>query len=118
MKRGNTLQLELIVRDGRTTAPRDITGWLIWFTVKRYVSDPDNVAVFQARSDDGSGAVDIVQPLIGAVNLTMPALATRGFPDTPTTLTYDVQARDGLGTVVTVEEGSIRVEPHATASIT
>lgn len=95
--------------------PVDITGWKMWFTAKYYLSDPDLRAVTQ-QTEAGGGIVYTL-PLIGMAEVTVPPLATRGFPDGPVALHYDVQVMDLIGNVFVVEAGTLTVYPHATSAI-
>lgn len=111
MTRGDTLEIKLVVRDSVTGAAIAVPGWTFWFTVKRFVSDPDEYAIFAAKTGDGSGGIVVTDVNLGAITATMPAIRTRLFPDTPTKLLYDVQAMDPLGKVSTIDSGTIKIDP-------
>lgn len=119
MFRGDTLAFTVQVNDPTTGAPRNLAGWKFYFTVKRFAADPDQNAVFQDNTASGSGAVAIVAPAaLGQVAVSMPAAKTVLFPDTPTTLVYDVEGIDASGNVSTVEGGTIKVTPDVTRAVT
>jgi hypothetical protein len=111
MTRGDTLVIKLVVRDSITGAVMPVPGWTFWFTVKRFASDPDEYAVFAAKTGDGSGGIVVTDVNLGALTVTMPASKTRLFPDTPTKLLYDVQAMDATGVVSTIDSGTILIDP-------
>ena len=94
----------------------DITGWKLWFTVKKYLADPDSLAVFQGTTV--SGDVVITAATSGKALCTMPAISTRALPDGVTRLIYDVQGKDLTGIISTVERGVITVTPDVTRAIT
>lgn len=115
--RGDTLAIPVAVKNAATGAATDLTGWLVWFTVKRNYADPDSQSVFQARSDDMSGGVVITEPpTLGQITATLPASATLGWPDSPSNLVYDVQGKDTSGNIRTVDSGTICVTPDVTRS--
>jgi len=113
MTRGDTLVINLVVRDSNTGAAIAVPGWTFWFTVKRFISDPDEQAIFAAKTGDGSGGVVVTDVNLGAVTATMPAICTRLFPDTPTKLLYDVQAMDATGVISTIDSGTIAIDPSS-----
>ena len=122
--RGDTLQFVVQVLQVPLGFPPDtppqvvnVTGWTFWFTVKKYFADPDNVAVFQGKSTDGSGTVTITDAPNGKVTLTLPASATLNYPDSVVQLVYDVQGKDTSGNIYTVDSGSVSVSPDVTRAI-
>lgn len=117
MTRGDTLRLVSTARNANGSA-LNLTGYKVWFTVKKNYADPDNIAVHQASSTDGSADVAIADPPSGVIDLRMPALKTYGFPDVAVKLLYDVQIKDALGNVQTAEKGTITVEPDVTITST
>lgn len=114
--RGDTLLLDVQVK--KNGVPVDITGWKVWFTVKRNFPDADNNAVYQANSTDGSGDVTITSSTQGKVTVRMPALKTFAFPDGMTKLIYDVQTKDASGVTATVDVGTVTVSPDVTRALT
>lgn len=103
-------------------SPQNITGWFVWVTLKYLVDNPDNQAVAQVTtlpsSTPAGGIINFVNPLAGMLEAQIPPLATRGFPDTVTTLRYDVQVKRPDGLIFTVEEGIVDVWPDITQAIT
>jgi hypothetical protein len=93
--------------------PQDLTGAKVWFTAKRYFTDPDNQAVSQVDSV-GGGVVIVNPPVSGQIVVTLPFQATVGFPDSDVVLIYDIQIRTSGGLVLTLERGTLTVSPDAT----
>lgn len=124
MTRGDSLIFDVNVvkaSAGGGTSPQDITGWFLWCTLKRTYSDPDQLAVAQVTTAPSSvpagGSLVIVLAVAGQARVSIPPIATRGFPDGPTTIVYDVQGRDPAGNIYTIEPGDIVVSPDVTNSI-
>lgn len=116
MYRGDSFVFDVQVKQP-TGAAIDITGWTMWFTAKRYVSDPDNQAVI--RQDNGALAgIVFTDAVNGKAEVTVAPIATRQFPDVEDVLVYDVQVKDLLGHVFTVEFGTLAVTPDVTRAIT
>lgn len=114
MFRGDSFPYEFQIK--RNEVPVDLTGFTLWWTAKRYVSDPDQQAV--SRLDNGLlGGVTIVDALQGKVRAVMPASATLLFPDTASNLFYDLQMKDLSGVVTTVDSGTIAVSADVTRTI-
>lgn len=93
--------------------PVDITGFSIWFTAKSEYPDPDNRAVAQL-DNHALGGVVITQATLGKFSVTMPALATRDFPDSDVALVFDIQVEDLAGRVSTIEKDTLTVAPDVT----
>lgn len=66
MIRGNTFNLYIEVVD-RFGAQFNLTGALIWFTLKRYIGDLDTLALIYKKSP--SAALSIVDPTAGLIRL-------------------------------------------------
>jgi len=113
MYRGDTLKHSTTLRDSSGVA-QNLTGWKVWWTVKQYVSDPDNQAVHFAASDDGSGDIAVSDAPNGKVAISMPPVKTVAFPDEAVTVVYDIQGKDAGGVVRTFEVGTIIVSPDVT----
>lgn len=97
--------------------PQDLTGCKVWFTVKKYASDPDVRAVFQG--DTATSGVTANVPLqAGYVTATMPAQSTVGFPDQPVLLIWDFQVKLPSGAVNTLKTGQILLSPDVTRATT
>jgi hypothetical protein len=137
MRRGDTLSFSFQVRR-RPTFDQDsqleycahcdpsavqvnVAGWFFWATLKRTVSDPDQLAVAQVTSQPSSapagGGISVVSAAAGQGTVTVPAIATRAFPDGVVRLVYDVQGQDTSGQIWTVETGTVVVRPDVTSSI-
>ena len=117
--RGDTLRYRFTFTDNTGTeevpvlAPSDITGWLLYFTLKLDEEDTDANAALQVftTAGDNSGGVDYPDDLLGGIlYLTVPSTATD--PLVPgEKYQYDFQ-RVIPGTppdVHTTERGSVKV---------
>lgn len=111
MFRGNTFPITVQVTRGNPAVPVDITGWTIWFTLKRSTADPDP-GVFQG-STLTSGVV-ITDAQNGKIACTMPASATSSFEDAIVPLVYDVKGKDTFGNESTIDFGDVYVQPGVT----
>lgn len=122
--RGDTFTLKVQVTqlpdgapDGTFAIPVNITGYKIYFTVKRYLTDPDAYAVFQSNSADLTTNVTITDALNGKATCKMPASKTVNFPDGLVVLLYDVTAIDLSGNVSTVDSGTVTIVPDVTRAV-
>lgn len=100
-------------------ASQIITGWYIVFTAKYQFPDPDNRAVWQGDTAL-LGGVTITFPVAGKYQITLPAAATRAFPDGPVVLVYDTKITSTFlptPETVTIESGTLTVAPSATLTI-
>ena len=95
--------------------PINITGFRIWFTMKKQVEDADP-GVTQL-DNLALGGVLITTPINGQYQVTIPTLATRGMQDGQWSLLYDVQVKDAGGAIVTVDFGAMIVNPDITLAI-
>jgi hypothetical protein len=100
----------------------DLTGWFLWCTVKRTVSDPDQLSTAQVTSMPTSfpagGGITFPIRTAGQALVTVPALATRSFPDGTVRLVYDVQGQDpSSGGIFTFDDGDVIVRPDVTNTI-
>lgn len=122
-KRGDTIIFPfqvVTIGPGGGASPRNITGWAFWCTVKRTNSDPDRIAVAQVTlttSVPAGGGIQIVNALAGQGQVTIPAIATRGFPSGIVRLLYDIQGQDPGGNIFTVEENELEISPDITNAI-
>jgi len=95
--------------------PVNISGFRIWFTMKKQIEDADP-GVTQL-DNLVLGGVLLTTPLNGQYQVTIPTLSTRGMQDGIWTLPYDVQVKDGAGIITTVDFGSMIVNPDVTLAI-
>lgn len=124
-RRGDTIIFPfqvVTVGPGGGSSAVNITGWGFWCTVKRNIHDPDRLAVAQitlTTSYPAGGTITIVNEFAGQGQgqVSIPAIATRGFPDGVVRLVYDIQGQDTLGNIFTVESGTIDVDPDVTQAI-
>lgn len=117
MYRGDTFRLLGEVVDRATSQPVDITGWTIRYTAKYALQNADARAAM-AQDNQGVGGVALVAPTMGQLLVTVQPIVTRGYPDGPVRLEYDVQATDPMGVVTTIETGEVVVRPDVTRAIT
>lgn len=115
MSRGDSLvyPTTLYQQNQPVQIPQDLTGAKVWFTAKKYFTDPDNQAVSQVTST-GGGVVIVNPPVSGQIIVTMPFQATVNFPDADVILVYDIQIKTSGGLVLTLERGTLTVSPDAT----
>lgn len=119
MKRGDTLifDVQVFKLPPYECVPEDITGWTFWFTAKEHFAVPDATASIRLGTALPLTGVALLSVGEGKVRITVPAFATSNFPDTPETLVYDVQGKDLLGNIRTVEDGTLEVRPDVTRAI-
>jgi hypothetical protein len=99
--------------------PLNITGYLIWFTVRAYIGDCPQHYLVEARSDDTpTSLITVIDALTGKIKVTMPASATNKLPSSVTTLRYDIQIKDTSNIVSTVQIGTITLSIDETLEIT
>lgn len=114
MFRGDHFVYDAVVRVGGSV--QNVTGWDFWFTAKQAKSLPDNLATI--RQDTAAlGGITITDAPSGKVRVTAPPVATYGLPDGDVLLYYDLQGRDGTGTIRTVDVGTLVVHPDVTRAI-
>jgi hypothetical protein len=91
-----------------------ITGWEFWLTLKWDWGDDDGAAVFQKIPSDWTITQpgDMVTPGIAFVNIN-PA-DTASLPGRTVKLKYDVQAKNAIGNIFTLESGTWTIVPDAT----
>lgn len=96
--------------------PFDLTFCTIWMTVKKSTVDPDSQAISQL--DNASiGGVTVSNYAQGQGAAAMPSQATLGFPDGVVELVYDIQIKDSVGNISTVEDGTVLVSPDVTRAL-
>lgn len=102
---------------GQQPFTQDITGWNFWCTGKYNLSDPDMSAVFQLTTTPANGIVIVPPSSQGLVLVTVPPIVTTSFADSDIKIYYDVQGKDTLGNIFTVERGKMIVTPDVTRAI-
>lgn len=123
MYRGNTFVFDVQLQRPPVGSPPDtppqpvnLTGYFAWFSAKYHLDDPDNQAVALLTSAVGNGIVFTDVPN-GKMEITMPAIATRGFPGGKTRLFYTVQVKDPSANIFVAEVGTLDVWPGGVAAI-
>lgn len=95
---------------------KNLTGALVYFTVKNQYSEQDGSAVSQLHSP--SNGVTITNANIGGISVSMPPTATYALPgDFPIDLIYDIKVIDVSGVQSIPESGTIAVSPAVTRAI-
>lgn len=107
---GETANLDFAVQLGGVA--QNITGWLIWFTAKRRVSDLDAAAVIQHSTATGGVTITNAPGGLGTVTLS-PADST-GLPQQRLKLFADLKGRDGGGNEWLLAKGTLTLRPTAT----
>lgn len=108
--RGDAATFDISASKGDGTA-QDITGSSLWFTAKHRLDDEDGDAVI-AKST-GAGGVAIVDGPAGLARVTLAPADTEGLTS-PTTLHWDVQAKDPSNAIRTLARGRLYVDLDVT----
>ena len=113
VSRGDTILLSITLRKpaGSTTPyvnPGSLTAWM---TLKRDPADSDAQAVWQGSTIDG--AIVLADALDSRFSVTVPAAITVPLA-APTVLYWDVQVRESDGTITTVNDGRLPIQPDIT----
>jgi hypothetical protein len=106
--RGDDVTYHLAFKDGDDAV--DITGWKIYFTLKKNIDDDDDDALIKketepAGADAIAGLADIV-------------LLDTDTNDLAGTYDYDIQYKDDSGLIKTVMKGAYLFEKDVTRRIT
>lgn len=116
VKRGNTIVLDLVITnpDG---SDRDITGAKVWFTVKRFKSEPDADALIRKGNAHSSlTGITLTAPATGGVQIVTEPSETDELPD-DFRAWYDVQILETSGRVSTPFEGYLTVAADITRAV-
>lgn len=101
---GDDVSFEVNITENKV--PVDITGWKLYFTVKKHYSDTDDDAIFQ------KDVTDHTSPLQGQTHIT---LTNEETSDAALGNYYfDVQVRDENNKFQTIINGRFRVQPQVT----
>jgi hypothetical protein len=112
--RGDTITLEFdIVDQDGIPIDASATGFKAWFTMKPYFSLPDNRASWQGTILNGG----ITPVRVGTIRVVIPANATYLIADGIVKLYYDLQIKDLVGRIATIEKGLFLLSPDVTRSI-
>lgn len=94
---------------------QDITGWTIWFTAKRKLSDADGSAIIRKTTTSG---ITIVDAANGWAQVLIDSSDTGALEDRDIMLYFDVQIKDASGNVVTpIRRGTLLVECDVTQAV-
>lgn len=105
--RGDTNVLNLIFKTGGVAV--DITGWTIFFEVKKKITDTDADAVISKTVTDHTNA---------AAGLSAITLAAADTVDLAGDYFYDIQVKKGDGTIFTVTSGKYTFKADVTIRTT
>jgi hypothetical protein len=108
--RGNTCFLDWAVTVNKL--PQPITGWTIWFTAKRRLTDSDAQAVIQKSTV--SGGVTISNAAGGLGFVTLQPADTTALVEARLSLWADLKAKDGAGQLFTLAKGRLTIRPIVT----
>jgi hypothetical protein len=86
--------------------PLDITGWTIYFTIKRYVTDPDVSALIQKIITSHT------DPVNGKSALNLSHTDTDSLPEG--VFVYDIQIKTSGGEIHTIYKGQVKVSVDVT----
>lgn len=95
IKRGDTFSANITVKDSEGTVI-DLTGKTIFFTAKKWVEDPDSLAVIH------EAIVDVESPTDGIVTLTLTAEQTALIA--PGIYWWDIQMVEGSSVISTSKQ--------------
>jgi hypothetical protein len=103
-----TLNLSVLQSPAPGAAAQDITGWTIWLTAKRSLTDTDP-GVFQRSTS--AGGITITNGTAGLATITIiPANTTPVDNLLPgTILEFDIQGKDGSNKIKTLSRGQFRI---------
>lgn len=91
--------------------PIDLTGYTVYFTVKRRLADLDSLAILRKETPLTASLTD---PAMGLVKITISALETDVFPDWYYDYIYDMKIKDAQSKVITNSIGTFGVYPAVT----
>jgi hypothetical protein len=94
------------------SAPVDLTGAKIWFTVKNAVNDPDRAAVVSLFTPSSGVAVLIAAQ--GTFSVTGDPNTFAAYGDMPVDFVFDLQLKEASGRITTIETGTLVVTPDVT----
>jgi|SRR5665213_943400 len=101
--RGDDFATQLVFNDSNNV-PINITGWTIFFTVKRRLSDPDSIAMISLN-------LTPTDPVNGICLVTVPSASLTSFVGS---YFYDFKFINMSGGIVTITSGTITFLDHAT----
>ena len=90
MRAGDDYNVKLVINDS-TGAPKDITGYKFWLTLKASISDADTAAALQFSTTAGDNVNDDI--VHGICYMAVPASMTKSI--IPGEYRYDIQQRVG-----------------------
>ena len=105
--KATTVNKSITVYEADSATPRDITGWTIFFTLKRNIADPDSLAIL---TKDITVHTD---PTNGVSQLALSADDTDIYPDT---YFYDLKFKTAEGEIAVPDDFPGRFEVHDTVT--
>jgi hypothetical protein len=115
MPRGDTRTLSVAAKQSDGTTPQDLTDVDLWFTAKRWLSQPDADAVITKDLTDGLAVTDAPA---GLAEVSIDPEDTSDLTPSRVLLHWDLQGRDADGTVVTLAQGKLRILADVTLTTT
>ncbi len=119
---GDDEQLQLTVQNP-DNAGTNLTGWTLWFTAYPAdaprvggVSDTDAFLLAHWVSGGTSLYMSVVTPTTGVVDIEFPAAVTKLL--TQRVYQYDLQRKNAVGKIKTIDRGTVVVTPETTQRIT
>jgi hypothetical protein len=106
---GDTETLDIACKQANHTSLA-IDGTKLWFYVKRSPVDADNNALIRKTTDDGEG-VTVTDAANGIAEVAIDPSDTAGLPSWALgrMLSWQLQAKDGLGRVTTLAKGDFLI---------
>jgi hypothetical protein len=108
LRRGDTAPFLLTITDPATKARVDLSGALLWFTVKERITDDDADALYQVTESDGITVLAQTGATLGQAYVTPPSALQPG------AYLYDVQVEDVANVVFTPISGTLWVQADVT----
>lgn len=109
MTRGDSASFSVSVTLGGV--PFDLSSCSLWFTAKNKFTDPDVNAIFQKTIGNGIIVTNGVQGL-ATINLLPADTSVLGL--IKTILFWDLQLKDSLNNIYTINSGNLIVSPDVT----
>ena len=115
MVQGNDVNLHVTVdcecADQEDLSQKDITGYTVWFTLKRYITDADINAIIQKISP---ATPLIIDAEMGLIRIPIASTDTINLPNWYQNYYFDVQLKDVAGKIVTSGMGTLGIYPGIT----
>lgn len=115
MTHGDTVPIQTTI----TNLPAGgLTGCSFWFTAKYFPTDADSAAAIQKLPGNFSVLTVGSNTVPGVVQVILGPSDTASLPYYTLMLTWDIQMKDSLGNIYTVDSGALRISPDMTRTTT